>query len=107
MSQARLYLTTRKPEANHIASILDPFFEDEGIPAALFEDKDNPGNWCWSIYVASEDRDHWRDYIIDWLGGDGFSLTIETEILGDVDWVSATLRELAPVKAGRFFILPV
>lgn len=105
MSQCRLFLTARKPEANHIASILDPFLEDEGVPTALFEDDTNPGNWCYSAYVPTEKKAEWIGKLQDRLGSDSFGLILETEnIDDDVDWIDATLRELAPVRAGRFVV---
>ncbi|MDD9909182.1 MAG: 50S ribosomal protein L11 methyltransferase [Ahrensia sp.] len=105
MSQCRLYLTARKPEANHIASILDPLLEDEGIPTALFESDEAAGEWCYSVYVSVDDRDIWVDRLLEMLGGDGFGLAFETERLDDdVDWISATLADLAPVRAGRFLV---
>ncbi|MGI9356618.1 MAG: 50S ribosomal protein L11 methyltransferase [Rhizobiaceae bacterium] len=105
MNQCRLFVTARKPEANHIASILDPFLEDEGVPAALFEDDANPGNWCYSAYVPASEKDEWITRLQDRLGSDGFGLTFEEELIDDdVDWIDATLRELAPVRAARFVV---
>ena len=70
MSQSRLFITARKPEATHIGSILDPFFEEEGRSTALFEDTENPGQWCFSVYVLfihriseSVTRSHSQCYI--------------------------------------------
>ncbi|MEL7228749.1 MAG: 50S ribosomal protein L11 methyltransferase, partial [Pseudomonadota bacterium] len=40
----------------------------------------------------------------DRLGNDTFGLAIEREELEDQDWVSQTLTELAPVRAGRFLV---
>ena len=104
MSQTRLFLTTRKPEAHHIAQILDGYFEEEGITTVLFETVQDQGIWCYSIYVPNEDKDHWKERMTERLGSDAFGLEIREEILGDVDWVSETLRELSPVSAGRFFV---
>ena len=104
MTQTRLYLTARKPEAMHIGTILDPLFEEDGIPTVLFEDDAIPGNWVWSVYVDTDKSPQTRAAILDRLGGDGFSLEIDEETLGDIDWVAETLRELKPVEAGRFFI---
>ena len=104
MGQSRLYLTARKPEAMHIATILDPLFEEDGIPTVLFEDTAFPGNWCWSVYVESQDATECASNIKDWLGGDGFALKISEEILTDKDWVAETLQALSPVSAGRFYI---
>lgn len=104
MNQTRLYLQARKPEANHIYSILEPALEEEGMPISLFEQDDQPGEWCISLYVDQDQADDFGKRISQILGSDAFGLTIEREELGDIDWVSETLRELAPVKAGRFII---
>lgn len=104
MQQTRLYLTARKPEATHIASILDPGFEDEGLSTVLFEVDEGAGNWCYSVYVPSDEKDQWRSWIRNHLGDDCFGLKLEEEVLPEVDWVSQTLRELSPVSAGRFFV---
>ena len=104
MKQTRLTLTTRKPEAYHIASILDPQFEDDGITSVLFEEEEDSGLWSYSIYVEQDSADHWDKIIRDRLGQDCFGLDIVHEPVADIDWVTETLRELSPVHAGRFFV---
>ena len=104
MSQTRLYLTARKPEAFHIARILDPQFEEDCITCVLFETAEDSGYWCYSIYVPSDETEMWTQVIKDRLGDDCFGLKIEEEVIPDVDWVTETLRELSPVSAGRFFV---
>lgn len=104
MKQTRLTLTTRKPEAYHIASILDPQFEDDGITSVLFEEQEDSGLWSYSIYVEENSADHWDKIIRDRLGQDCFGLELVHEPVADIDWVSETLRELSPVDAGRFFV---
>jgi ribosomal protein L11 methyltransferase len=104
MQQTRLTLTTRKPEAFHIGSILDPQLEEEGVSTVLFETPDDSGIWSYSIYVMQNDADHWKAYIRDRLGQDCFGLAIEEESVADIDWVSETLRELTAVTAGRFVV---
>ena len=104
MQQVRLTLTTRKPEAYHIASILDPQFEEDGITSVLFEEQGSNGEWSYSIYVDELDADHWESQIRDRLGNDCFGLEVKREEIADIDWVSQTLRELSPVSAGRFFV---
>ncbi len=104
MSQMRLYLSARKPEANGLARVLDPIFEDEGLPAVLFEDEDSPGQWTWSVYCDADDADRVEGLIVDRLGSDAFALPVKREVLPDVDWVAETLRDLTPVRAGRFFV---
>ena len=104
MSQIRLYLESGKPEAFHIASILDPYFEEESITSVLFESEDDCRKWCYSIYVESDEQQHWENDIRNRLGEDCFGLAIKSEAIKDIDWVSETLKELSPVSAGRFFV---
>ena len=104
MNQTRLFLHARKPEANHIFAILETALEEEGTPISLFEHEDQPGEWCVSLYVSHDQANQFEDRIAQTLGSDAFGLNIEREELGDIDWVSETLRDLAPVKAGRFVI---
>lgn len=104
MSQTRLYFTARKPELFHIASILDPQFEEDGITSVLFETVQGNGEWCYAVYVDSDQADATEELIRQRLGADAFGLTIEREVLEDQDWVSQTLTELSPVRAGRFLV---
>lgn len=104
MPQIRLFLTARKPEANHIASLLDPILEEEGYPCVLFEDEESPGKWCYSVYVDESDVESTDAFIRDRLGSDLFGLKLEQEVLEDQDWVLKTLKDLSPVTAGRFIV---
>ena len=101
MPQTRLFFIARKPEAYHIASILDPQFEEDGITSVLFETVQDNGEWCYSVYVNRADEDEAEHLIKERLGSDAFGLTIQKERLDDTDWVSQTLEELSPVRAGR------
>ncbi|MEM7300158.1 MAG: 50S ribosomal protein L11 methyltransferase [Pseudomonadota bacterium] len=104
MSQTRLYLTARKPEAAHINSLLEAAFEEDAIPVAFFEEEEQPGQWTVSIYVESDEETTWRVRITDALGGDLFGLTLHAEALGDTNWVEESLKGLAPIPAGRFIV---
>jgi len=104
VKQSRLYFSARKPEATHIGSILDAALDDEGIPSALFEEADRPGEWCYSLYVEHAAAEEWRARVLALLGSDGFGLQLQEEVLGEVDWVSQTLQELTPVDAGNYYV---
>lgn len=104
MTQVRLHLTARKPEVHHIASILDPQFEEDGVTSVLFEADENSGQWCYSIYVDQKDVDFWTRTLKERLGDDLFGLTLEQEVLEDINWVTHTLKNLPPVSAGRFLV---
>ncbi|MEM8749133.1 MAG: 50S ribosomal protein L11 methyltransferase [Pseudomonadota bacterium] len=102
--QTRLFLQARKPEANHIASILDPHMEEAGVTTVLFERDDSPGDWCYSLYIAQDAVEHTEQWVRDLLGSDAFGLELRREELDDIDWVTQSLQALAPVTAGRFFV---
>jgi ribosomal protein L11 methyltransferase len=104
LSQTRLYLSARKPEASHISSILEQAFEDDGIPLALFEEVENSGQWNVSLYVDDSERSLWWQRVMNALGGDAFGLVLQEEQVADVNWVAHTLSELKPVRAGRFIL---
>ena len=40
----------------------------------------------------------------DWLGADAFGVPLKVEALPETDWVSAGLKELKPIAAGRFLL---
>ncbi len=104
MSQSRLYLTARKPEAFHINSILEQRLEEDGVPVSLFEEDEGSGQWVVSIYVETQHAPAWRVKISDVLGSDGFGLKFNQEDLDDINWVEHTLSKLVPVRAGRFLV---
>ncbi|MEE9314748.1 MAG: 50S ribosomal protein L11 methyltransferase [Rhizobiaceae bacterium] len=104
MSQSRLYFNADKPEAMRMAELLDPQFEEEAITTVLFETEQDNGDWCYSIYVPADDVAMRRQQMTDRLAADGITMEVNEEVLGDIDWVSETLRELTPVEAGRFFV---
>ena len=104
MSQSRLYFSTLKAKALEIGKLLDPLFEEEGLPTAVFEDTENTNNWFWSVYLEDDDLVSTQALIKNALKARGFSHKLLREKLGDIDWVSETLRELSPVSAGRFFV---
>ena len=91
-------------EAYHIASILDPQFEEDGVTSVLCEVQEDSGQWSYSIYVPENEANRWDKVIHDRLGQDCFGLDVVHEPVADIDWVSKTLRELSPVDAGRFFV---
>lgn len=72
------------------------------MPIALFETDQRPDEWSVSIYIDQRDRNLFEQKIKKALGADGPPIACEQ--LGDIDWVSKTLANLAPVRAGRFVI---
>ena len=104
MSQCRLFVAVSRQLAHDIAAVLDPWCENAGLSAALFEDNEVEDLWCWSVYVDESEAEQTETALREQLGDLAASLTFERETIDDIDWVAATLRDLAPVEAGRFFI---
>ncbi len=104
MSQSRLYIEAPKAKALEISDILDPMFEEDGLPTALFENGEGSDEWVWSVYVDNDSVEPARIQISETLTTHGKKAEIGCEKLGDVDWVAETLRELSPVEAGRFYV---
>ena len=100
----RLYFTLPRAEAFAVAALLDPVFEEEVLTTALFEDEANTDNWQYGIYCDAADEPRVRDLVTSTLGDDAPRGTLDREDLTVTDWVSETLRELAPVHAGRFTV---
>ena len=100
MQQIRLIHEATQDACVALADAFDDLCEDRAWPTALFErDADSPV-WCYAIYVPEGSEADARALLADHASDAGFV----TETLGDVDWIAATLRQLAPVRAGRFLV---
>ena len=104
MTQIRLYFLAEEAVAKKTAIELDRNFEEEGQTTALFEHEPEPTQWCWSVYCDDTNENASRNIISQILSDAGIEAEIRSEILQDKDWVAETLRDLAPVRAGRFFV---
>ena len=102
MSQCRLFVRIRKPEANYIQQALAVHGLDEEVPVALEAEGD--GWWALSLYVDADDVAGWKSRLRDAAGGDLFGLSLGEEMLDDRDWVSENQRALSPVRAGRYVL---
>ena len=85
-------------------ALLDPRLEDEGVPVSAFEDTDDTSRWCLSIYIETASAAELQARVANWCSDAGLQLVFQSEVLPDKDWVAESLRELAPVRAGRFVI---
>ena len=104
MTQSRLYFETSQAIADRLSPLIETLFEDDGFPVASFETNEAKALWTLSVYV---DNDHLKSAkerlhsLLDQHGNDG---EVQVETLGDENWVEKTLRNLAPVRAGRFVV---
>ena len=104
MSQNRIHFSGYRPELLRAQAKIETEFEDDGLPIALTEVDEAADLVELSIYAEAEDTEAVKARIRDCLGSDGFGLTMEVEILPDIDWVSESLKGLAPVRVGRFIV---
>lgn len=71
-------------------------------PCAWFNDPD--GGWAAEFTVAEAEAADFRAALERHLAGAGPGWSAHIEPLPDVDWVAASQKGLAPVRAGRFII---
>ena len=102
--QHRLHLTKIQSEAIIIYQALEAEFEEDGIAVSLFEVDEKLDLWCASIYVMPEESNQYKTRIASVLNALKINCEIETEVIYQTDWVEETLRQLSPVRAGRFVI---
>ncbi|MBL4891159.1 MAG: 50S ribosomal protein L11 methyltransferase [Rhizobiaceae bacterium] len=104
MSQIRLFFTEDKDVARTIGDLLFERFDEGEFPISVFETNQDSGTWAVSLYVEEEDADRIENEVHEYLALSGYSNTFEREIIEETDWVTKTLQDLAPVRAGRFIV---
>ncbi len=92
-----------REEAERISDLLEAAFEGDNTPVALFEDEE-AGHWFVDVFQEGDDPEALKEAIHDSLGSDGFSAPIVSEVLDEVDWVTASLEGLQAIRAGRFVV---
>ncbi|MBL4726339.1 MAG: 50S ribosomal protein L11 methyltransferase [Rhizobiaceae bacterium] len=104
MSQIRLFFTKDKDVARTIGDLIFERFDEGEFPVSVFETCEESGTWAVSIYVDKEDADRIGTEVQEYLASCGHPNTFEREIIEETDWVTKTLQDLAPVRAGRFIV---
>ncbi|ODN69235.1 50S ribosomal protein L11 methyltransferase [Methylobrevis pamukkalensis] len=110
MPQIHARLLAGPAEAERIAALLEAALGEDvpvawseiGDPAEIGTDRD--ALWAVDAYFDDGDPAEIEARIKDILGGDGFAAPMTVEALADIDWVSESLKGLAPVVAGRFVV---
>jgi Ribosomal protein L11 methylase len=104
MTSIRLYVTTDEPGAARALDLMGESFEEDGLPVATTETDEAHGIWQASVYLQAEDdgsiESRMRACLEPVLG----PVTIETEVLPEIDWVTHSLEGLKPVRAGRILV---
>ena len=95
-------LTTVMGEAhaNAIAMALEQL-EPKPVGVGVFEIEDDSGLWEIGAYYLEAPVEAVLDMVAQAFGARSFAISD----IPDIDWVAKVRRELAPVEAGRFFVL--
>ncbi|WP_439272090.1 50S ribosomal protein L11 methyltransferase [Pseudochrobactrum sp. HB0163] len=103
MAQYRLYLTRDKDQAERIFDLLEPVFEEDGLPLANTEIDEDKQIYEVSLYTQDKaGADNALPRMAACLGLQPQDISIEE--LPDIDWVLHSLEGLKPVRAGHFFV---
>ncbi len=104
MQQTRLFFTADADQARRISDAIETCFETEGYPVSAFETDEATQTWSVSVYVPSTETESVSDQINDIIRSEGITSSLEQQVLEDKDWVSETLKDLKPVRAGRYIV---
>ena len=104
MSEIRLYVTTTETRANDVLAVKTVGFGEEDYAIATTEVDEKKDIWETSIYLTFEEEDELRERLAEMLAPDFSDLSIEREIIPEIDWIAKSLEGLTPVRAGRFLV---
>lgn len=104
MSEIRLYVSTTEKQAEQVLDLLSEVFGEEDFAIATTEIDEKKDIWEASVYMMREDEDEVRRRVDEALTAAYPELSIQREVIPDVDWVAKSLEGLKPVRAGRFLV---
>ncbi len=104
MSEIRLYVTTTEVLAGEVLDLLSEVFGEEDFAIATTEIDEKKDIWEASVYMMRDDEDEVRVRVEKALSVTFPTMTLEREVIPDVDWVAKSLEGLKPVRAGRFLV---
>ena len=104
MSEIRLYVSTTEKKAEQVLDLLTEVFGEEDFAIATTEIDEKKDIWEASVYMMREDEDEVRRRVDEALEAAYPELSVEREVIPDVDWVAKSLEGLKPVRAGRFLV---
>lgn len=104
MTQTRLHVTTDEQTANLLSNLLETAFEDDGYATSTTEIDEVNKVWDASVYVAHDKANETKARMEALFDQHLIKLDISAEKLPDIDWVTHTLKGLAPVETGRFIV---
>lgn len=104
MSEIRLYVSTTEVQSGEVLDLLSEVFGEEDIAIANTEVDEKRDIWETSVYLLADDEEDVRARVTEALACAFPHLTVERELIPDVDWIAKSLEGLTPVRAGRFLV---
>jgi ribosomal protein L11 methyltransferase len=104
LSEIRLYVTTSETVAGEVLEALSNLFGEEDYAIATQEVDEANEIWEASIYMTADQEAEIAERFADLVKADFPELSVEREVLPDIDWISKSLEGLKPVRAGRFLV---
>jgi ribosomal protein L11 methyltransferase len=104
LSEIRLYVTTSETVAGEVLEALSDLFGEEDYAIATQEVDEANEIWEASIYMTADQEAEIAERFADLVKADFPELSVEREVLPDIDWISKSLEGLKPVRAGRFLV---
>ncbi|MCM2294239.1 50S ribosomal protein L11 methyltransferase [Allorhizobium sp. BGMRC 0089] len=104
MSEIRLFVTTTEDNATRILDLMSLAFDEEEYAIATTEVDEKNNLWQASVYMMAEEEDDVASRVGALLAAEFPDLSLEREVVPDVDWIAKSLEGLKPVRAGRFLV---
>jgi ribosomal protein L11 methyltransferase len=104
LSEIRLYVTTTEVLAGEVLDLLSEVFGEEDFAIATTEIDEKKDIWEASVYMMREDEDEVRTRVEQALSQAFPEMSVEREVIPEIDWVAKSLEGLKPVRAGRFLV---
>jgi ribosomal protein L11 methyltransferase len=104
VSEIRLYVTTTEAVAEAVLNALSDLFGEEDYAIATQEVDEVKEIWEASIYMTADQEADIAIVFAELVSQAFPDLTVEREVLPDIDWITKSLEGLKPVRAGRFLV---
>nr|WP_274706949.1 50S ribosomal protein L11 methyltransferase [Allorhizobium sonneratiae] len=104
VSEIRLFVTTTEDNATRILDLMSLAFDEEEYAIATTEVDEKNNLWQASVYMMAEEEDDVASRVGALLAAEFPDLSLEREVVPDVDWIAKSLEGLKPVRAGRFLV---
>ena len=104
MSDIRLFITTTEKTAGAILDLMSEAFEEDGYAIATMEVDEKRDIWEASLYIDFDEEAEMTERFAALVGDAYPELSINREVIPDVDWIARSLEGLQPVHAGRFVV---